>query len=245
MDSITETTNIYVLRDPRNNKIRYVGKANDTSVRLRNHVKEARQGKTDHKANWLRQVLSEGFYPVLEVIEVCSVYEWQEREFYWIEEMKRRGCYLTNEKDGGYGCNPSAETREKMSAAKRGKPSNTKGKETPEHVRAKQSISAITRWASMTKEQIKQYIAPMLAAKKPVTEETREKFRNIAKNRFLSKERINKSTLNNYELSREQVLDIRSMLSNGVTQKDIAKKHNISITVVSNIKNGKSYKLYE
>jgi phage FluMu gp28-like protein len=245
MDSITETTNIYVLIDPRDNRIRYVGKANNTDVRLRNHVKEARKGKTDHKAHWLRQVLNDGFYPILEIVEVCSIDNWQDREIYWIEQMKRRGYYLTNEKDGGYGCNPSIESRARMSASAKNRPAHNKGKVTAPTVREKQSKSAIARWAAMTKEQIFEYMQPVWNNRKPVSEKTRERLREIARNRVLTKDRINKSTIANYRLTSCQVSEIRTMLSANIPQKDIANKFNVSEATISNIKRNKAYKLYE
>lgn len=242
MNSITETTNIYVLIDPRDNRIRYVGKANNVEVRLRNHVKEARQGKTDHKANWLRQVLKDGYYPILEIVEVCSINEWQYREIFWIEEMKRRGNYLTNEKEGGFGCNPSIETRERMSIAAKNRPSPNKGKRTPEDVKKKQSISAKRRWANMTEEFRKSYIEKLTNYKhKPISEETREKFREIGRNRVYTKEDNLRNSLRQRSLSKQQVAEIHSMLDSGVKQYIIANKFHVSNATISGIKTGKSY----
>ena len=98
-----EKTNIYVLIDPRTNEVRYVGKANNISQRYQAHLNRARKHQT-HKKNWLKQLKREGLKPIIEVIDVVPIDEWQYWETYWISQMKQWGFNLVNYTNGGDGC---------------------------------------------------------------------------------------------------------------------------------------------
>lgn len=104
-----ETTNIYVLIDPRTNEVRYVGKANNVSQRYRAHLNRARKHQT-HKRNWLEQLKREGFKPIMEVIDVVPIDSWQYWEIYWISQMKQWGFKLVNYTNGGDGCTFANQT---------------------------------------------------------------------------------------------------------------------------------------
>jgi len=97
-------TAIYSLADPSTGEIRYVGRSTNPKARLREHVKHARNMVEDtHKARWIRALLAQSQRPALSVIEVVEGGAWQERERYWISELRSRGCKLTNLSDGGDG----------------------------------------------------------------------------------------------------------------------------------------------
>ena len=67
----------------------------------------------------------------VEVIETCPVEKLNEREIFWIAELNSKtpnGYNLTDGGDGGRGRSPSKETRDKISAKLKGKPSSKKGK---------------------------------------------------------------------------------------------------------------------
>lgn len=98
-----ETTNIYVLIDPRDEKVRYVGKANDVSQRYRAHLNRTRKHQI-HKANWIKQLRGEGLKPRIEVIDVVPITEWVFWETFWIAQMKAWGFDLINYTLGGDGC---------------------------------------------------------------------------------------------------------------------------------------------
>ena len=104
-----ETTNIYTLTDPRTNKVRYVGKANNVSQRYKAHLNKARKHQT-HKWNWIQQLKREGLKPIIDVIDIVSIYEWQYWEIYWISQMKQWGFDLVNYTNGGDGCTFSNQT---------------------------------------------------------------------------------------------------------------------------------------
>ena len=50
-----EATNIYVLIDPRNGEVRYVGKANDVGQRYKAHLNRARKHQT-HKKKLVKRI---------------------------------------------------------------------------------------------------------------------------------------------------------------------------------------------
>lgn len=104
-----ETTNIYVLIDPRNGKVRYVGKANDISQRYRAHLNRARKHQI-HKANWIKQLRDLGLKPIVEVIDVVPINEWVYWETYWIAQMKAWGFDLLNYTLGGDGATFANQT---------------------------------------------------------------------------------------------------------------------------------------
>jgi hypothetical protein len=97
------TTNIYVLRDPRNNQIRYVGKANDPEYSYKNHINKCRD-KNTHKRNWINELKKEKLKPILEIIDIVPVDRWKEFEKFYIKKYIDEGCKLVNYTNGGDGC---------------------------------------------------------------------------------------------------------------------------------------------
>lgn len=92
---------IYVLVDPRDNLIRYVGMSTNLSFRYETHVNRRSSGK--QRQEWVDDLQSDGFDPVLVPIEfVPSDYDQthdgfrRDREDYWIRLFSRYGCPLTN-----------------------------------------------------------------------------------------------------------------------------------------------------
>lgn len=98
-----ETTNIYILIDPRDNKVRYVGKANNVSQRYKAHLNRARKHQI-HKANWIKQLKENNLKPILEVVDIVLIEEWIFWETYWISQFKVWGFDLINYTSGGDGC---------------------------------------------------------------------------------------------------------------------------------------------
>lgn len=93
-------THIYVLRDPRDNRVRYVGKTLRPRARLSAH-RHAPAGQ--HRFGlWLKELRNLGHSPVMEVIEVVPAdVNWVEREIYWIAYWRQREPNLTNTATGG------------------------------------------------------------------------------------------------------------------------------------------------
>jgi group I intron endonuclease len=114
------TTKIYVLIDPNNNQVRYVGKSNNPTKRYYKHCKFTNV-KT-HKNNWINKLLTEGKKPILCVIDEVSINEWVFWEMYWISQMKAWGFNLTNSTIGGDGSTTGNKT-----SFKKGRTAHNKG----------------------------------------------------------------------------------------------------------------------
>lgn len=134
------TTYIYVLIDPRTEEIRYVGKTVNPYKRFYKHYSEH---ETNYKSRWIEQLRKLDLKPRMEIIEAVATENWQEREIYWIAELRAQGCRLTNVTTGGEGCNgyvASEEARRKISA-------RTKGRKLTDEQRRKLGIASKGRIA--------------------------------------------------------------------------------------------------
>lgn len=112
---------IYGLKDPRDNKIRYVGWTKDIKKRLINHITPSRIKKNTHKNNWIKQLLSLNLKPEIIIIEEVSYDNRLQKEKYWINFYGRDN--LTNSTDGGEGMcgfKHSEKTRKLISELKKG-----------------------------------------------------------------------------------------------------------------------------
>lgn len=142
-ECIRLTVTIYGLIDPRTGEIRYVGKAIDPEKRLRGHMRE--RGVT-HKAKWIQALKRLGLRPILRILEEIhdsNDLDWQQREVFWIASLRQNGCPLTNLDGGGrLGKCISNDTRDKISAA-------NKGKRRSAEARAQMTLSRTGRKASI------------------------------------------------------------------------------------------------
>lgn len=109
---------IYKLIDPRSNEIRYVGKTKKTlRKRLYEHLTKRNLIPKTHKNNWVKQLLNEGFKPIIEIVEVVNELNWKEREMYHIKKLKTDGIKLTNTTDGGDGALGTKQSEESIRKA--------------------------------------------------------------------------------------------------------------------------------
>ena len=108
---------IYALIDPRNNRVRYIGKSDDLEDRVYEHFKPSKLKLNDRKAAWLRLLLSMDMKPEVKVLEELTHKQWKSSERYWINFYK--DCDLLNMKAGTGG--HTEETRKKISLANKGK----------------------------------------------------------------------------------------------------------------------------
>lgn len=97
------TTFIYALKDPRSDKIRYIGKANNPEERYHNHINKCRD-KNTHKRNWINNLRQEKLKPILEVLEEVPIDQWKDYEKMYIRKYLNEGCDLMNYTEGGDGC---------------------------------------------------------------------------------------------------------------------------------------------
>lgn len=117
------TTFIYCLNDPRDGRLRYVGKADSPYRRWQMHLASAKRSK-DHRGYWISSLLSQGLKPELEILEEIPMEGWQKIEKEYIQVFRLIGMNLVNATDGGDGTTgwkPSLETRHRMSLVNRGK----------------------------------------------------------------------------------------------------------------------------
>ena len=98
-----DTTFIYGLFDPRDYRLRYIGKADNIQKRISKHITTAKHGQRTHKDDWVRLLLSQGLEPSIEILEEVPIDKWQESEMAWIADCKRFGLDLTNNTIGGGG----------------------------------------------------------------------------------------------------------------------------------------------
>lgn len=92
-------TEIYVLFDPRDGQIRYVGKANNTKSRLKSHIRDSVRRDTP-VYRWIRDLNSVGLLPGVHIAAVVSDDQWQSAERLFISEL-RKTHDLLNVANGG------------------------------------------------------------------------------------------------------------------------------------------------
>ena len=130
-------TNIYILKDPITNDIRYVGKSDNPDKRYLSHINENRNNT--YKENWIRQLKEKGLLPILEIIDIVPGENWTFWERWWISLFKSWGFNLVNIGIGGEGGPLSEETKKKISLSNKGKQPRL-GKKFSEETKKKMSI---------------------------------------------------------------------------------------------------------
>lgn len=114
-------TAIYVLVDPRDGDIRYVGKTTQPlRVRWLQHLREARNSRTDktYRAYWIRKLQQLQLKPIIRLIQYVPTPCEKEAEQHWIAWFKAQAARLVNGTAGGEGLtNPPEHVREKLRVA--------------------------------------------------------------------------------------------------------------------------------
>jgi hypothetical protein len=122
----------YVLKDPRDMGVKYVGRSVSPKSRYRNHIFSGRkEGKKNKKESWINSLIKIKMKPIMEIIEEFTNYtcieDIQKRETELIDEYKIL-FDLKNERDrteGNYFF--TEESRKKMSDSQKGN-TNKRGK---------------------------------------------------------------------------------------------------------------------
>ena len=92
---------IYVLLDPRTNKIRYVGKTVNIKTRFKRHLTEAKSSNISYKNNWVRGLINNGLIPIIEIIDMYEFDDWEWLEIMWLGLLKSWGFNMTNMVEAG------------------------------------------------------------------------------------------------------------------------------------------------
>lgn len=92
---------IYALIDPRDDKIRYIGKSISPERRYEQHLheKEINEGKI----GWINGLQMRGMQPEMKILEVAHEKNWEKRERWWIKRGREFGWPLLNISPGGEG----------------------------------------------------------------------------------------------------------------------------------------------
>lgn len=90
---------IYALRCPTTNDIRYIGKANDSQKRLKTHLRDSSRRNTPVYC-WIRKLISQKLIPIVEVLKVTDSDNWKQDEIKLIAEYRSK-CKLLNVASGG------------------------------------------------------------------------------------------------------------------------------------------------
>lgn len=108
------TVDIYVLRCPLTNEIRYAGKANNSKARLEGHLRDCSR-KSTPSACWVFSLVEKGLAPIMEVVEVVHADAWEDAERALIAKLRADPAIrLLNLADGGRG---ASKTPEQMRAS--------------------------------------------------------------------------------------------------------------------------------
>lgn len=153
---------IYILIDPRNGLVRYIGKTIRPSERYSHHIRAINEH--NRKNNWIKSLLSVGCKPIMQIIDTVSISEWKFWECHYISLFKSWGFDLTNLSDGGQGAESTTiESRVKMR-------NSALGKKHSQATKDKISLAGLTRIRPQAEINKKKQIASILGrtGKKPV-----------------------------------------------------------------------------
>lgn len=88
-------TLIYVLKDPRNDDIKYVGCTTDLKAHMINHLSKYQNIGTE-KRKWIDELLELNLKPIVEVIDKTIYNDYLEKEKHYIELYRKQGYILVN-----------------------------------------------------------------------------------------------------------------------------------------------------
>lgn len=96
----TDIAYIYSLTDPETKEVRYIGKTVNPKYRLKGHLYESKKTE-NYRCNWIRGLLRRGLEPIFNILEICSLQNFEEREAYHISLYDFNE--LTNSDEKGQG----------------------------------------------------------------------------------------------------------------------------------------------
>lgn len=95
----------YSLVDPRDQKIKYIGRTVNEKNRLRNHIYEARKNNRNKRERWINHLLKNDMKPILNVLYsvTCTLEEAISIEKSLVKCLRRQGYDLKNSEDNYLG----------------------------------------------------------------------------------------------------------------------------------------------
>jgi hypothetical protein len=88
---------IYGLYDPRDEKIRYVGRTSNLEDRLRQHIYDGQgSGRDTKRLLWIKELKVQNLRPIIKVLEEVDGNDVEEKEKYYINYHISNGANLTN-----------------------------------------------------------------------------------------------------------------------------------------------------
>jgi hypothetical protein len=96
--------NFYVLKDPRDLQIKYVGRTVNPENRFRNHIYEAKTNNRNKRERWILKLLRMNLKPIMQIIyiKICTLEEAISIEKMLVKKLSRR-FDLKNEPDNYLG----------------------------------------------------------------------------------------------------------------------------------------------
>lgn len=220
---------VYVLADPRDGEIRYVGITSRTlEQRLTEHYYAQ---SNDYRGKWLSKLRNIGLKPIMRLLQTFITEDALKAEIYWIKYFKDTGCKLINGTLGGEGALGrfhSKETKAKISESHKGKHLSEehkaklseagKGRVQSEDTKVKLSVIMRARphnpeWSIKQAASLRGRIMP---------DDQREKISKAGKGRKLSEEtkaRMSAAQLKRYENPVERLRQSVQQLGHAVSQK--------------------------
>lgn len=113
MDKTQQAVEIYEIIDPRDGSVRYIGKANNTQKRFKQHLRDARRLTRPIHA-WLSKMVEADMIPQVRVVAMCRHEHWQEVEKAVIAQGRADGYPLLNLAEGGDDIYCSPEVRKEL-----------------------------------------------------------------------------------------------------------------------------------
>lgn len=232
---------VYLILNIVNGKL-YVGKTQNVRTRFRDHLKIARGGKEKYHESYSYLHAALNKHGADKFLIKTVEYDLDEataftKEKEWIACLKYNGYTLYNLTEGGDGTSGhkmSEAGKKKMAEIHTGKDPWNKGKQTPEDVKAKQSVSA--------KNRFKREGHPCEG--KPSHFKGQKRPDGFGEKISASKKGIPKSkehTLATSKLTEEQVREIKNLIRAGITNNEIAEKYGVYRDTISRIKNNKTW----
>lgn len=97
MSTQQEDYSIYVLVDPRDNQVRYVGRTTNLEQRYKQHLVPI-NGSTLEKRDWIQELRQLGLQPLLSVIDSAdNRADASAKETHWIHHYTQSGAILLNQ----------------------------------------------------------------------------------------------------------------------------------------------------